>query len=391
MNHKSDAAGLGVGRKGIRSQFRLTNEWRTNLLYASPYLVFVGIPVYDLVARGQWDLRSFAVALLLMVMVASFIVVWLINKTAPRAPTVGITFWVPQAVLVGSILALVLIGGERSPGLVFMWAYAGTPWVLLAPKPLVASGAVLLAVAPIGTGMAAQVPPTLIMMATVVTFMSEMVVWTTRREIKGGRAAELRRATEYQLKLEHERSLINSNLHDVLGQDLTGVSIKADLAGRLLDAGQLEQARIEIKGVAELAREALSDVRAVVRSSREWSIDHELASAEDLLAARDVSFHLEREEVALTVGAQSAIARVIRESITNLLHHSAAENCWVTLTQSQVRIENDGFNRMLSERTRGAGQGLTSLGQLLERSGTLTWGPGNRGWLVTFTLSGEQS
>lgn len=62
------------------------------------------------------------------------------------------------------------------------------------------------------------------------------------------------------------------------GHSLTVITVKAELAGRLMDAGS-SAARDEIARAGQLSRGALADVRATVHGYRGVSTSGELAAA----------------------------------------------------------------------------------------------------------------
>src|SRR3954453_19162079 len=74
-----------------------------------------------------------------------------------------------------------------------------------------------------------------------------------------------------ELLVENERTRFARDLHDILGHSLTVITVKAELAGRLLSI-DTERAEREVGGVESLPRQALADVRAAVAEYREVSL-----------------------------------------------------------------------------------------------------------------------
>jgi signal transduction histidine kinase len=69
-----------------------------------------------------------------------------------------------------------------------------------------------------------------------------------------------------------ERQRIADELHDTLGWALLKITLKAQVARRLLEeAGDCEQARVEVADTEAICREALAEVRQTVRAYREES------------------------------------------------------------------------------------------------------------------------
>jgi two-component system sensor histidine kinase DesK len=95
-----------------------------------------------------------------------------------------------------------------------------------------------------------------------------------------------------------ERERIARDLHDLIGHTFSVITLKADLAGRLLDKGQakdLEKARAEIKQLEDISRDALSQVREVVSGYRTSDLLSELANAKNVFASVDIDFKYQFE------------------------------------------------------------------------------------------------
>ena len=104
-----------------------------------------------------------------------------------------------------------------------------------------------------------------------------------------GRNVDLLRAHEENahLAVENERTRFARDLHDILGHSLTVITVKAELAGRLLDV-DTERARAEITDLERLSRDALADVRRAVEGYRDLTLPGELARARTALAAAEI-------------------------------------------------------------------------------------------------------
>jgi signal transduction histidine kinase len=84
-------------------------------------------------------------------------------------------------------------------------------------------------------------------------------VWVVRMSLNMRRLAEVA-----------ERERIANELHDVLGEALSKITLKAQLAGRLLEQqGDCDRARQEVAATERICRSALADVRQTIRAYRE--------------------------------------------------------------------------------------------------------------------------
>ena len=73
------------------------------------------------------------------------------------------------------------------------------------------------------------------------------------------------------------------DVHDVLGHSLTALSVKAELAARLIDVDPA-RAKAELESIQATARQALAEVRATVGGLRAGNLEAELAAAPRVLA-----------------------------------------------------------------------------------------------------------
>lgn len=152
-----------------------------------------------------------------------------------------------------------------------------------------------------------------------------------------------------------ERERIARDLHDLIGHTFSVITLKADLAGRLLDKGQnkdLEKARIEIKQLEDISRDALSQVREVVSGYRTSDLLSELANAKNVFASVDIGFqyqfeNIDEQQIELDSTSNKELAIVLRELVTNIIKHAKATQVTVTIKHENGKIvlamQDDGL------------------------------------------------
>jgi len=159
-----------------------------------------------------------------------------------------------------------------------------------------------------------------------------------------------------ELAVENERNRFARDLHDILGHSLTVITVKAELANKLLDV-DAERARAEIADLERLSRDALADVRRAVEGYRELSLPGELARARTALAAAQIEAVLPNSVDDVPSDRRELFAWAIREGVTNVIRHSNASRCTVVLHGNRVEIRDDG----VGPGDPGTGHGLTGL------------------------------
>lgn len=158
------------------------------------------------------------------------------------------------------------------------------------------------------------------------------------------RNAELTQARQElaDLAVARERERMARDVHDILGHSLTVITVKAELAGRLLAAGAPDRAAAEIADVESLGRAALADVRATVSGLRQVGLAGELAAAGSALRAAGIVPDLPSATTEVPEELRELFAWAVREGTTNVIRHSRAASCEITLTGKGVRVRDDG-------------------------------------------------
>ncbi|MDT7580949.1 MAG: two-component system, NarL family, sensor histidine kinase DesK, partial [Pseudonocardiales bacterium] len=121
-----------------------------------------------------------------------------------------------------------------------------------------------------------------------------------------------------------ERLRVSRDLHDLLGQSLSAISLKGDLAVRLL-ARDPAAARAEVEDVARVAREALHGVRAITRDGTHAVHQRaEIDGATTLMRAAHIAPRVDVDLPELPPPVEGTLAWAVREGVTNVLRHSRA-------------------------------------------------------------------
>jgi two-component system sensor histidine kinase DesK len=184
----------------------------------------------------------------------------------------------------------------------------------------------------------------------------------------------LRKANE---EIEHlaklaERERIARDLHDVLGHTLSVITLKSQLAAKLIDRDP-QRAGKEIREVEEISRQALSDVRDAIRGYHSKGLLAELAQAKNTLETAGVAVRCDAAStLKLPAMQEGVLSMAVKEAVTNVVRHAHAQTCSLRLEQRNgschLEIADDGQGGFQSE-----GNGLRGMRERVEMlGGTLT-------------------
>lgn len=233
------------------------------------------------------------------------------------------------------------------------------------------------------------------------TFISAMVTAAILslseavRELRAAREELARRA------VEQERLRFSRDLHDLLGHTLSVVVVKSEAARRLAPR-DMDAALAQISDIESVGRQALTEIREAVTGYREGSLATELARARSALSAASVRVVVRQSGAPLDPQTEALLGWVVREAVTNVVRHSRASRCEITVTGTAERVRltvtDDGTGTGAGAGTGtgtgtdadtgsgafpGGGVGGTGLKGLAERlaaaGGSLTAGPAPRG------------
>ncbi|MGV9411789.1 sensor histidine kinase [Nocardia sp. NPDC003693] len=274
------------------------------------------------------------------------------------------TVILPLALLCGLLAAAALTLRSEALGLAI---FVGTfiAFALPVSRALVAL-AVLIAGTTVTPQLLAGEPPAWATMSSIA--MSAFAVGGIREVIRRNQQLSLARKQLTELAIAEERLRVGRDVHDILGHSLTVITVKTELAQRLLDVDP-ERARAELADVERLAREALSGVRSTVGGLREVSLAGELANARTALSAAEIEATLPDSDE-LPLRHSVVFGWVLREAVTNVVRHSGARHCVVSVTATSIEITDDGVG---SGADPHFGSGLSGLRERVRATGgTLT-------------------
>lgn len=327
-------------------------------LFAGVWLVFLVYPVLETFQATE----SVPVTVLGLVFIAAFGVVYMLGFgwLADRP-------WLVFALLIALALATASIIGVAAIGLT---PYLGVFSALMLPSPWWPRTTVAVALLPlVSLVVQDDFPPYFFLMVWPIIIGMVLL----RLFSEGERRADASRAA---LALAAERDRVARDVHDVLGHSLTALSIKAELAGRLIDVDP-ERARAELASIQETARQALAEVRATVGGLRAGNLEAELDAAPRVLTDAGIETRVLGSVADTDPRHRTLLAWVLREAVTNVVRHAAASEVVVELRQDGITVTDDGagISRPEGNGLRGMRERVSDAGGTLD---VLDAGPGTR-------------
>ena len=244
--------------------------------------------------------------------------------------------------------ALVAGAGLRTPAALVGIALTA----LAAAAPLALAGGVVHSAAPLQPADALG-PSHSVLLSIILAGLGMNAV---RQLIGANTDLHVTRAELADLAVAKDRERLARELHDLLARTLSLIAVKAELASRLSARGDTAAAE-ELTDIQLLARQAVSDVRQAVAGPLVPSLEAELAAADAALHTAGIEIIMDVDGAQLDPAHETTIAWALREAITNVVKHSGASTCRITLHavdgSTCLEVEDDG---------RGPGAGTFGVG-----------------------------
>ena len=325
--------------------------------FSAVWLVYLIQPVSELFGHQHtalWTIGGLAITVTFCVVYVGVIGAWDSN---PRMAQRGLA-----VIFALAVLACVVYGSDWLP----MWIYvsAATGFVIPGWRPA------MLAVLGVGGCYALlswlthfSVDDFLIDLLPVV-----LIGWAMcgfRTQIMLTRELGQARETVAKLAANEERLRLARDMHDLTGQSLSLVTLKAELArkmlGRLPQTSERDAAMSEVDDIGRVSRQTLQDIREAVSGYRRPTLAIEIITARTALEAAAIRLD-DDPAVTLRSGtfdsdAEAALAWCLREAVTNVIRHSGAKSCRVRLTQQagEISLEVSDTGRGFGGRRRRRG------------------------------------
>ncbi|MFJ6943637.1 sensor histidine kinase [Streptomyces wuyuanensis] len=151
--------------------------------------------------------------------------------------------------------------------------------------------------------------------------------------------------TDRRRVVVRERLRFARDLHDLLGPRLLAITLQCELALRLMDRTP-DSARSRLAEALSGMRQIHEEARRVAHGYHCLSLDTEIEGVRNLLESAGIRTEAEPAGAPLPAPLQTVLATTVREAGANVLRHSSARNCRVTVDtppgEVVLTVSNDG-------------------------------------------------
>jgi len=376
--------------------------WRwLRLVFAAVWLVYLAQPLSSLHGEHHsagWLAAAFTTTAVFGV---AFVVVVACWDRYPALSRYGYVL----LFLLAAALSLMFSGTKAGGNVVWIYVSSATGWAVTgrraATRAVLAVSACYLVFSWIGHNDTSNTLVTLIPVV-LVGLMSSGI----RTQMKLMRELAKAREAEAMLAANEERLRLARDMHDLTGQSLSLITLKSELAARLLqrlpEGPDRDRVAEEIQQVAAVSRQTLHDIREAISGYRRPTLAVEIITARTALESAGIVPH---DDPALTLlsgtfgaDAEAALAWCLREAVTNVIRHSGARNCFITLTRHDfdgtvaLEVRDDGRGRPADDATAGTGTGLHGMSErLCAVGGHLELRPAAPGFCLIATVPARES
>lgn len=150
-----------------------------------------------------------------------------------------------------------------------------------------------------------------------------------------------------ELAIVNERHRIARDLHDTLGQKLSMIGLKSELASKLIDKDPAK-AQEELTDIQNTSRHALKEVREMIGNMKHVSLKDEMQMVENILNMTDINseINMDADVEETPVLIENILSMCLREAVNNVVKHSKASNCFIDLTETKgdimLKVSDDG-------------------------------------------------
>jgi two-component system, NarL family, sensor histidine kinase DesK len=318
-----------------------------------------------------------------MAIIAAFCVIFVLTIADRDQSARRSLIWL-GALYALALTACILYGGEGAESL---WIYVSAIAGLVVPAQRTALWILaVVGVSYVVTSLTSHIDMADFLVNLLPTVLLGLAMIGLRSHFELTRELSEARETVARLAASQERLRLARDMHDLTGQSLSMITLKSELAlrllGRLPAGPDRDRARDEIEQVGAVSRQTLHDIREAISGYRRPTLAVEIITARAALESAAITAY-DDPELTLMSGtfdpdAEAALAWCLREAVTNVVRHSGARTCHVGLARQDggggtdetltLEVRDDGRGHVGAEPA-GSGTGLRGMSERLSAVG----------------------
>lgn len=366
-----DGRRVGSSIRGVPEDQRPSLDGRGRSLRARlSVAVWLGFIAYPLVATYS-DARDTTVHLVVVsVAAAVFSAAYLAFCALPDPTRARMDRRLVAAVvvlLVGAVSFLVVYDRPE-----WVYSYVYCLWPAIVALGGRAWPVLLLAGLAIGLGVASGLSGANVVSVAVVVLGVGAGVYGVTRLVAANEALRRAQADQAAAAVAEERLRFARDLHELLSHSLSVIALKSQVASRLV-ADQPGRAATEMADIEQITRQALHEVRDAVSGYRRPSLAVELQGARRALGAAGIALHESLGQPDMPCAVEAPLAWALREGVTNVVRHSRASTCTISLElsagEATLLVADDGIGPADRHPAAPAGNGLRGLAERVSAIG----------------------
>ena len=184
---------------------------------------------------------------------------------------------------------------------------------------------------------------------------------------------QLERSRVRDQAVTEERFRLARDLHDTVGHSMTQITLKAELARRILPDDPA-RAATELEDIEQLSRSLSAEVRRSIAGEVDLTLPVEIGRARELLASMGIEVSVGGDVESFPPEVADVLAWCLREGVMNTIKHSGATSCEIEFAADSdhyhLAIRDNGTNQIVENKT---GQGIQGMTQRVQGLNGEVW------------------
>ncbi len=178
------------------------------------------------------------------------------------------------------------------------------------------------------------ISPAMIMIIVIPAIARYQMKWSeTKQEL-----AQANKQIEELIK-QRERERIARDLHDTVGQTLSMITLKSEIAYKLVKK-DVSKSESEMKEIHQISRTVLKQIREIISDLKYLSFSEEVSHSSNVLSEVGIYCRIEGSVNISGINQlyESILSYALKESITNVIRHSYATHCTIKIEESNENL-----------------------------------------------------